>query len=375
MEPIAKAWRQAGGWIGRRQSELRLAGRVTVAGVVAFAIGHLLNLPQAYWAVFTAVIVMQASVGGSLKMAMDQLLGALIGGAYGAVVALAVPHTEPVTVGVALTAALAPLALLAALRVNFRVAPITAIIVLLGTTSMHAGPVEAALDRALEVALGGTVGIVVSLFVLPARAHGVLASAAGRTLLLLATLQRTLLAGLIQRADPHDVQRQLDAIRGAINKVETATEEARRERRSHLTDAPDPEPFLRTLLRLRHDLVMIRRTAGAPLPEPVASRLTPALARVSSATDAFMTGTASALSSRRHPPSLAEVDAAFDAYTADLLTLRGEGVTRALPVDAIGRLYAFSFALEQQRQNFRDMANRTIESAQHEAGVAPATPA
>jgi len=30
---------------------MRLALRVTVAGLLSFALGHLLGLPQAYWAV------------------------------------------------------------------------------------------------------------------------------------------------------------------------------------------------------------------------------------------------------------------------------------------------------------------------------------
>ncbi|WP_178131022.1 FUSC family protein [Reyranella sp. CPCC 100927] len=367
MDKAETPWRWPGAWMARRQAELRLAIRITVAGVVAFAVAHLLGLPQGYWAVFTAVIVMQTSVGGSLKAAMDQLLGALAGGAYGAAVASVIPHTQIAAVGVALAVALAPLALLAALRVSFRVAPITAIIVLLGSTSLHTSPIEAALERALEVALGGIVGIVVSLLVMPARAHGVLAAAAARTLERLASLLRTLLAGLTEKADQTEIQQQLDGIRTALSQVEAALEEARRERRSHLTDEPDPEPFLRTLLRLRHDLVMIRRTATEPMPASVAVRLAPALAHASATASSFMTGAAEALAARAKPPSLDDVNAAFGQYTTDLVAMRDEGLIRALPVEAVGRLYAFSFALEQLRQNFKDMAGRTEESARRDA--------
>ena len=62
----------------------------------------------------TAVIVIQASVGGSLKAGVDRLIGTLCGAAFGALVALLVPHTDPVPRGLALIAAVAPLALLAA---------------------------------------------------------------------------------------------------------------------------------------------------------------------------------------------------------------------------------------------------------------------
>src|SRR5436309_11073437 len=43
-----------------------------------------------------------------------------------------------------------------------------------------------------------------------------------------------------------------------MTRLETLVGEAARERRSHLAaDSPDPEPVFRTVLRLRHDLVML----------------------------------------------------------------------------------------------------------------------
>jgi len=63
--------------------------------------------------------------------------------------------------------AVAPLALIAAINPRFSVAPITAIIVLLVPTITHASPIASALDRVLEVALGGVTGLVVSFLLLP----------------------------------------------------------------------------------------------------------------------------------------------------------------------------------------------------------------
>jgi fatty-acid desaturase len=54
-------------WIAAHRAEMTLSLRITVAGLIALAIGELLGVRQVYWAVLTAVIVMQASVGGSLK--------------------------------------------------------------------------------------------------------------------------------------------------------------------------------------------------------------------------------------------------------------------------------------------------------------------
>jgi uncharacterized membrane protein YccC len=374
MASVATGWQRLAGWLGRRRAELRLALRVTVAGVSTYALATALGLPQGYWAVFTSVIIIQASVGGSLKATVDRLIGTISGGAYGAIVATLIPHTQPVTLGVALAVALAPLAILSALNAAFRVAPVTAIIVLLGAVGQHTGPVMSALERVMEISLGSFVGLAVTLLVLPARAHGVLTTAAGRTLDLLAQLMPLLLAGLTERCDVAAIQDLLDKVRVAMTRLETATDEAIRERRSHLTDEPDPEPFLRTLLRLRHDLVMIRRATTEPLPEPIRTRLAPALADVSAAAASFQRDTGVALAERRAAPPLDAVEAAFHGFSEALMALRGEGLIRALPVDDVGRLYAFSFGLEQLRQHFGDLFNRTAESARPNAVVEPAAP-
>ena len=55
---------------------LKLALRTTLAALITFTVGHLLELPQAYWAVLTSVFVVQASVGGSLKRELSVLLRA-----------------------------------------------------------------------------------------------------------------------------------------------------------------------------------------------------------------------------------------------------------------------------------------------------------
>src|SRR5919109_1292642 len=70
--------------LATRTPELRLAVRVTTAAVLAFALAKLLGFAHGYWAVITAIIVMQTSVGGSLKAAVDRLLGTMAGALYGA---------------------------------------------------------------------------------------------------------------------------------------------------------------------------------------------------------------------------------------------------------------------------------------------------
>ena len=51
------------------------------------------------------------------------------------------------------------------------VAPLTGVLVLFVPRFVHVGPIESAVDRMLEVAVGGIIALAVSLLVLPARAH------------------------------------------------------------------------------------------------------------------------------------------------------------------------------------------------------------
>src|SRR5262245_37772884 len=129
-------------WLKGRSGERRLALRTTLAGLITFTLAHLLNLPQGYWAVLTSVIIMQASVGGSLQAGLDRMLGTVAGAIWGVSVTLTLPHSHTLSLGVALVVAIAPLALVDARKPNYRVAAVRAFIVLMSTTGGLLGAVD-----------------------------------------------------------------------------------------------------------------------------------------------------------------------------------------------------------------------------------------
>ncbi|TAL04514.1 MAG: FUSC family protein [Rhodospirillaceae bacterium] len=317
------------------------------------------NLPQGYWAVFTAVLVTQSSVGGSVTTGIDRLIGTVGGVAYSVLIATTMPHETLPDMTLAIAAALLPLTFLAALNTSFRVAPVTAIILLLAPAS-GIGPLTAAVDRVFEIGLGSVVGIVVSLLVFPARAHALVTTAAAETLLLYARLLATLLdraAG----AEALDVTARHNVIRAALTRVETLAAEARRERSSRLTLDPDTAPLARTLRRLRSDLVIIDRAVTTALPPTLKERLVPAIGAVAQAAVGFLTACAAALKARRDPPALDAVEAALRAYAATIGAVRREGLMRDTSDEQLSRIFTLGFALDQLRQNLRDLASRTTE--------------
>lgn len=347
-------------WAFKHHTELRLAARVTVAAVASFALVHYIEMPQGYWAVFTAVLIMQTSLGGSLQAVTDRMIGTLGGASLGTIAATLAPHGNLIAMGVALAASVGPLALLAALNPSFRVAPITAIIVLMGTASIHEGPLEAGFYRMLAVALGSVVGLVVSLGILPARAHTLMCQAGQTMLELLAELFAALLEGLTQTADFAHIGRLHDDIRRALTKLETVANEAQRERRTYLSDEADPEPLPRALRRLRHDLVMIGRAAAEPLPQEARARLAPVLARVSDTGAEFLRASGAALMRRQPPPDFTGVDEALADYAVEIAAMRAQA-GKELPGETAERITALGFALDQLRRDCKDLACRIGE--------------
>ena len=353
-------------WRATHRSDFRLALRVTVAALLSYTLGHLLGLPQTYWAVLTSVIVMQASVGGSVKATMDRLMGTIGGALWGVIVASAIPHPGTVSMGLTLAVAIAPLALVIALRPAYRVAPVTAIIVLLSSRTSTSGALVSAVDRVLDIGLGGLVAVAVALFVLPGRAHRLLAEAAGKALDLMAAQISSLRERLLAGADPATTRDLGDRVRRAIARVEAVAGEAAAERDSHLTDAPDPDALVRTLRRLSHDLTMVNRATVEPLAEPARGRLAEPAGKASAEIAVFLQTAALAMGTGTKAPSIEAAGQALDAFAETVEAYRNPPGD-SLQGEALLQSFGLAFALEELRGNLEDLADRVQESA----GLAP----
>jgi uncharacterized membrane protein YccC len=363
MTPFATAWQWLRGTLHGRGAELRLCLRMTIAATVSLAASHLLNLPLALWTVLTAVILTQMSVGRSLKATIDYFVATVGGAAYAGAVGALIPHGNEVALLGALALAVAPAALLAAINPRFSATPFTAVMVFLAPFITHTGPIASAFERVIEVAIGGIIGLVVSLVVFPARAHDLAIEGSANMLDLIRRLLPELFAGFSRELDEQTLRHMQISIGEAFVRLDAVAAEARHERMTRLAAEPDQGPLLRTLLRLRHDLVMIGRAAVEPLPEPFRTRLAPWLARIAENTDEFLHASAAALLARRPPPPLAALEAALDGFAAEMAALRHEGLTRNLPLECVERIFALGFALEQMHRNLNDLARCVGEFA------------
>ena len=337
------------------KTQLALAIRLAVAAVAAYAIARALHLMLPLWAVLTSLIVTQMSVGRSLKATRDYMLGTIGGAVYGGAIAMLIPHSGEVGLLALLVLVVAPPAFIGAINPSLSAATVTAVIVLLVPAMNHANPLDSTIDRLFEVSVGAVTGLVVSFLVLPSRAIGQIRVNAAHILELVAAAFAELLAGLTRGLDNDALHRIQDGLGIALSNLHAMGLEAERERAAYLSSGPDTGPLLRTIQRLRHDVVIIGRASVVPLPANVQARLARPLADVSKTIADYMRAAATSLRAGSGTVDMAPVDAALQDYATEVNAIRSEGLIRGLPVDVAERFFALGFSLEQMRQNLRDL--------------------
>jgi hypothetical protein len=70
---------------------------------------------------------------------------------------------------------------------------------------------------------------------------------------------------------------------------------------------------------------------------------------------AYLKAAAAALRAGHGAPAIFPVQAALQAYAANVATLRSEGATRGVAAEAVECFFALGFSLEQMQQNLRDL--------------------
>jgi uncharacterized membrane protein YccC len=363
MNLITTASRSLRTQLLERKAELRLALRITTAALLSLLASHLLHLPMPLWTMLTSILLTQMSFGRSLKASIDYVLGTLLGAIYAAAVVALIPHTNEIALAGVLVLVVAPLALLGAINPRFATSTFTGVIVLMVPGMMQTGPVESAFFRAIEVAVGGAVAVAVSFLVLPTRAHALAIEAAAQMLDLAAQSLPQLFAAFSETRDAAEMVQIHDNLGQALLRLNTVAAEAKLEQVRFLDAAPETGPLRRTLLRLRHDFVMIGRAAAVPLPEAIQKQLGTPLARVAETAADYLRRSSEALVARRGPAPLGAAEAALDGCAEAFTAIRHEGLTLGLPVDTVERIFALGFALEQVRRNFHDLERCVAETA------------
>jgi uncharacterized membrane protein YccC len=356
----------------RYRAPIAFGLRVTVAAILGLLIAQLFALPlHGLWVVLTATVVTQLSVGGSLRVGFEYILGTLGGALYAGMVGVVFAPATLVAQSAVLALTVAPLAILATVNPSFRVAPFSGVLVLLIAGQLGESPAMSALTRLLEVALGGAIAVVVSFFVLPERAHRLVREAAAGVLDELAKDVPEICKAFFQKADAAELVTIQNRIGRAVAELQSVIEEFKRERPLSFASAPDPAPLPRTLLRLRHDFVMIGRAGAEPFAPHLAECLRPALDRLAVALVDCFRSCALALTSGRATVGLGTTQEELAACASEFAAIRDRDFAQLTP-GQLEQLFTVGFALEQLRRNISDL-ERCVEEWGDEAPQAQAT--
>ena len=152
--------------------------KTALAAVLAYYITTILTLDFGYWAVISAVIVMQVYVADSVEMCFYRFSGTIIGAAVGVGVLLVMPKTS-IFIGVALFATVGACSFLTRYHTRYRMAGITVVIVIMTGLSVQ-DVFTFGLYRVVEICIGILCAFVVSVLVLPKRKIDMLRSALQR---------------------------------------------------------------------------------------------------------------------------------------------------------------------------------------------------
>jgi len=355
-------WARIGAQLHSRHGDFRHAVRLSVACAVTFAIMRILNIPGGQWAVFTTVIVMQTSIGGTIAQAVERLIGTMVGAVAGAaaVYAQEVSGADAVLV---LSILVAFVAFVAGSRPTLRAAPLTAVIMLVAHP-VELEPAVAALYRVGEIMLGGVTGVAATLLIFPAHAHAAVVAkltAVFGTLEQVMTLHSERLAtgGADEAATPL-----FQNSREQLGQLQTAMGEAAQESASRLGSNRFSDATARTTWRVRNDLVSLGRTLTSPLPVP--GLIAPGQTVLKGYSD-FLAACRLSLTGGPRPDRIAFA-ALHDDFQAAVQSLRETGVMRGIPYDDLAQTFGFVFAIDALYANIGDLSDRLAEDLEAQKG-------
>lgn len=142
------------------------AGRFGLQAAVAVAVTFLamraLGMPEKFVGLISAIFVLQPSVGNTLINAIDRLLATIVGSVVGALCIYLIPYGYGTAISLAIT--MFAINAIAGVRPDWQYGAVAGLAIALGGES---NAVDTALDRFWAIALGGAIGVAVSLMVWP----------------------------------------------------------------------------------------------------------------------------------------------------------------------------------------------------------------
>ncbi|RKF22461.1 FUSC family protein [Altericroceibacterium spongiae] len=341
----------------RHRSASFKALRVMIACAVTYAITQIAGFQQGFWAVFTVLLVMQGSVGATVRAATDRLIATVAGAVMGGIAVLIAPAGALYT-GISLVVVAGITSVAASLNPRLRVAGLTAAVVML-TRAPDIPVFTFVYLRILEIAMGGVIGVTASRLVLPVQASTVMVNKLVDVLNSITDLLDHQ-ADALEKGEGYIATETNIALRTALTSAEEMLPDVIQEQTARLGRPGVSDAIVRTLWRIRNDITHVSRLTDKPFSEPVLQALGTSVTALIHAEGRLAQICGEALKTK----DVIERDDARGCLADFEMAFKHFRVSKEasnLDFEEIGRIFGLAFALRRLNQDFFDLSDRINE--------------
>lgn len=361
--PASPTFPSAPSFWDRESSSLKLGIKTGLAGLITYAIYIGWNLPQGYWAVFTALVVAQVTQGASWKPALYRTIGSTAG-ALAAMLLMVIFGTGSIRIGIVLFLLASLFGFLTVQHPSFSAAGFTAaIVIMLGR--IEGSPIHIGWLRVLYTLLGSFVAFAVGALLWPVHAREALRNKMANILQGAGALYSAVTAAALQGVDNEqqvrEFDRQLHDLRRGITQQ---MDEARSELTFSRFDQRAFQAFVDQADLVRRRLTAMAEDSSLYVHAQVQPELLPSLPElVQYSTRAFSEIAEAVRVQHQEVRIAADLEQAVHDLDADLARLRKQRATAPFALDRMLPFWSLVFNLREVAQDLRGLATSVTDLA------------
>ncbi len=346
----------------RQSPSLKQGIKTGIAGAITYVMYVGWHLPQGYWAVFTALVVTQVTLGASWKPALYRTIGST-SGALAAMLLFMILGPGAFRVGIMLFILATLFGSLTVLHPSFSAAGFTAAIVLL-IGRIEGSPFQTGWLRVFYTLLGSFVAFAVGALIWPVHAREGLRSKIANILdgarALYAAIAAAALQGIDNEQEVRELDRRLHDLRRGITQQ---MDEARSELSFSRFNPSAYQRMVELTDQIRRRLTAMAEDRSLYMHAQVEPGLVPSMANVVEKTTQTFAALTEAVRKPSAPPNSAELKAAIRELDADLARLRQQRATAPFALDRMLPFWALVFNLREVAQDLMQVESTLPELA------------
>jgi uncharacterized membrane protein YccC len=338
----------------RNSAALKQGIKTGLAGLITYAIYIGWHLPQGYWAVFTALVVAQVTLGASWKPALYRSIGSTAG-ALAAMLLMVIFGIGTFRVGIVLFALATLFGFLTVRHPSFSAAGFTAAIVLV-LGRIEGTPIHIGWLRVLYTLLGSFIAFAIGALLWPVRAREGLRQKIAMILDGSGMLYRAVTAAALQRIDNEQQVRELDRQLHDLRRgITQQMDEARNELAFSRFNQAAYQQVVGLADHIRRRLTAMAEDRSLYVHAQVESELVPSLATVVEKTTRNFAMLAEAVRNGGREVSSVDLEAAVRELNTDLAKLRDQRATVPFALDRMLPFWALVFNLREVAQDLKQL--------------------